>query len=461
MSVTPLPTAPSRSDDPDTFVSRADAFVAALPTMVEEINTEFSLSISALNYNATSTTSVTIGTGDKSFTIETGKLLQVGQYVNVTSTASPSNFMFGYVKTYNSGTGALVVTVTTVGGSGTIAAWTISLSPTGAAGADTWLTVQTVSVNGTPFNLDSLNSTATKIALKDAGVVKGYLGNGATGAALFDSAGTARGTATTSGFDVTGGAEATTGLRATGFSAPASGAGVELYYSSSIGNLAAVDRAAATYKPINVRFASNIIFYGVDGNTAKVSFSDTGNQRVRVYGGLPTTASAANVWYDSSLEESFFRSTSAEKYKRDIEDVDPAYSYAFLAKADPKWYRSNTDLCTADNPAHGFWGFSADQVAEFEPRLVDWGYEPEDWDHSFEQVPDEDEPDGFRIVEKRELKPGAEKKPIGFFYDRVSVHHHVIIRDLLAAKEAQAEQIAALESALTALTARLDAIEAT
>jgi hypothetical protein len=37
--ITALPTAPSRSDAPDVFIDRADAFVAALPGLVTEINT--------------------------------------------------------------------------------------------------------------------------------------------------------------------------------------------------------------------------------------------------------------------------------------------------------------------------------------------------------------------------------------------------------------------------------------
>ena len=40
MTITALPIAPSRGDDPETFATRADAFVAALPVMVSEINAD-------------------------------------------------------------------------------------------------------------------------------------------------------------------------------------------------------------------------------------------------------------------------------------------------------------------------------------------------------------------------------------------------------------------------------------
>jgi hypothetical protein len=85
---------------------------------------------SALNApgtNATSTSSVAIGSGSKSFTIQTGKAYVIGQTLNVASTANPANFMAGQITAYNSGTGALTVNVTQTGGSGTIADWTISM----------------------------------------------------------------------------------------------------------------------------------------------------------------------------------------------------------------------------------------------------------------------------------------------------------------------------------------------
>jgi hypothetical protein len=78
--------------------------------------------------SASSTTSVAIGTGSKSFVIETGKNFVIGMNLIIASTTNPANNMYGQVTSYTAGSGALVVNVTQVVGSGTIAAWTVSLS---------------------------------------------------------------------------------------------------------------------------------------------------------------------------------------------------------------------------------------------------------------------------------------------------------------------------------------------
>lgn len=91
---------------------------------------------SAPGTNASSTTSLAVGTGSKSLTIETGKLYSLGQTVIIANTATPTNQMSGVITAFNSGTGALTVNVTAIGGSGTFTAWTISLSGVqGAAGS--------------------------------------------------------------------------------------------------------------------------------------------------------------------------------------------------------------------------------------------------------------------------------------------------------------------------------------
>jgi len=84
---------------------------------------------------STSSTSLTVGTGSKSLTVETGKQWVPGMPIKIAVTASPStNYMTGTVTSYNSGTGALVVDVSAVGGSGTYSAWSLSIAG-GSGGA--------------------------------------------------------------------------------------------------------------------------------------------------------------------------------------------------------------------------------------------------------------------------------------------------------------------------------------
>ena len=130
MAITPLPTPPSRSV-PSTFSALADAFLGALPTFVTEAND----TAEAMNLNdttSTSTTSLLIEVASKSLTVDVSKSYQPGMSVKIARTAAPSNWMHGDVTTYNAGTGALVVNVMSILGSGTFTDWTVTFSaPTG------------------------------------------------------------------------------------------------------------------------------------------------------------------------------------------------------------------------------------------------------------------------------------------------------------------------------------------
>ena len=80
--------------------------------------------------NATSSTSLTIGNGVKTFTIQTGKDFAVGQTVVLASSATPLNQMVGIVTAHNKLTGAMEVTVQSdmFGGSGTYSDWVVALT---------------------------------------------------------------------------------------------------------------------------------------------------------------------------------------------------------------------------------------------------------------------------------------------------------------------------------------------
>ncbi len=76
---------------------------------------------------ATSTTSMAVGNGSKTFTVDAGKSFSPGMIVSITKTATPKTVnMTAEVVSYHAGTGALVVTAYSSTGEGTHAAWTIT-----------------------------------------------------------------------------------------------------------------------------------------------------------------------------------------------------------------------------------------------------------------------------------------------------------------------------------------------
>jgi hypothetical protein len=82
-------------------------------------------------FQATSTTALLIGAGNKAFTIQTGKNFAANQWVLAYSQSNTSNVLFGQVVSYAAG--ILTVNVTATGGSGTPNDWVIVLSNSPAA----------------------------------------------------------------------------------------------------------------------------------------------------------------------------------------------------------------------------------------------------------------------------------------------------------------------------------------
>jgi hypothetical protein len=134
-----------------------------------------------------------------------------------------------------------------------------------------------------------------------------------------------------------------------------------------------------------------------------------------------TTATAANV--NVTTNGSMRRSTSSIKYKTDVETIQDQYADALL-ECRPVWYRST---CEGDRPEHSWWGFIAEEVAEIDPRLVQWKTTEAvvQENGSLEHVPCDPEPEGVS-------------------YDRFVPH-------LLNLIKRQKEQIEAMEARLSSL----------
>jgi hypothetical protein len=133
----------------------------------------------------------------------------------------------------------------------------------------------------------------------------------------------------------------------------------------------------------------------------------TGTSSSSPYNNL--TASSPNMVVSSggSLE----RSTSSIRFKTQIEDLT-IDTTNILSKMRPIWYRSKTQN---DRKDWSWYGFIAEELAEFEPRLVHWGYDLS----QYETIEIEDEEGN--IKKETKLKDGEQLIPDGVQYERITV----------------------------------------
>ena len=168
------------------------SYVEGLPDLMQDAATHF-----ANGYVGSSTTSVSVGTGTKTLTVEPNKLFAPGQPVVIASVANPTTvYMDGRVTSYNPSTGVLVVNVAVVLGSGTLASWSVTI---GGARVSTTLPVAisegghggTSAAQGlTNLGITAVAQTflgqATQTLLRTAGL--GFTSFGETLIALVDAA---------------------------------------------------------------------------------------------------------------------------------------------------------------------------------------------------------------------------------------------------------------------------------
>ena len=126
MAIDPLPDPPSRAEPAD-FSNKADEFLTALVPFGEQCN-DVALAMNLNDLSSESTTSLTIGTGSQSLTVDASKSFLEGMYLQIARTSDPENWMHALVTSYTYATGALEVEVDFILGSGTYTDWTITYS---------------------------------------------------------------------------------------------------------------------------------------------------------------------------------------------------------------------------------------------------------------------------------------------------------------------------------------------
>lgn len=121
---------------PGTFAAHTTARAAAIQAELNKVQTAFDDLNTALNNfgQATSTSTITVGTGTKSLVITDGHFIQVGQNIVMSDATDPvTNYMIGVVTAYSSTTGATTVEVSESGGSGSLSNWAIAITVLGSA----------------------------------------------------------------------------------------------------------------------------------------------------------------------------------------------------------------------------------------------------------------------------------------------------------------------------------------
>ena len=122
-------TSPTFKEDLDAFfLTEFPATVEAFNTEIERINGTFDAS-----FSTTSATSMLVGTGTKTMTVEPAKSFAEGQNLLVWAVGNTA-YMMGRITEYNRATGALTINSATTSGSGTYASWAVSVAPESVGG---------------------------------------------------------------------------------------------------------------------------------------------------------------------------------------------------------------------------------------------------------------------------------------------------------------------------------------
>ena len=207
------------------------------------------------------------------------------------------------------------------------------------------------------------------------------------------------------------------------------------YTGNALQIITARNTSNATYKVLD--------YFNAGGGNVRFAVFDSGLLLSLGTANNTQTLNAANVHIDAF--GSFSRYTSSRDYKTSIEPINEDCILSIL-RLQPSWYRSK---CDKDNPDWSTYGLIAEDVAEVDPRLVDWGYRDEDYEIIETEEQRYNEETGeieTSTVNRSQLKEGAVTRPNGVHYQTVSVLTLAMVQRLHARIEALEARLEALAS---------------
>ena len=144
-------------------------------------------------------------------------------------------------------------------------------------------------------------------------------------------------------------------------------------------------------------------FNGEGGNGEKLAFTPyttTANESFKftvpsVYTNTSSSGIAVVVDGDGGIR----RQVSSIRYKTNVEDLQKEFVDTFFENARPIYYK---DKHPQEGKDWGFWGFIAEEVAEFDKRLVHWRWDGEEVEVTNTKLDQPAEPERIEI-EKEEI----------------------------------------------------------
>ncbi|HEY1430825.1 MAG TPA: tail fiber domain-containing protein, partial [Stellaceae bacterium] len=109
----------------------------------------------------------------------------------------------------------------------------------------------------------------------------------------------------------------------------------------------------------------------LSASTSIVTTSNVTNQADIFQPSMPASAASANMVAASGNNWQRLHSTSSGRYKANVRDLPDEIADRLLALRPVAF----TSLCEADDPEALHYGFIAEEIAEIDPRLVQFGYD--------------------------------------------------------------------------------------